>query len=130
MEPVEAAPEEDPPAEISDPPKEEPSNNAEPTVKEFLDSAPADVRAVLNQGLRLQEAQRVSLTSVIKANDGNKFTDEQLAGFDLEQLENMASLTGPLPADYTGVGHPRTPTVNTEDIGIPDMPLVFPVKAA
>lgn len=131
MEPVEAAPIEDP--EAAGAPIVSIVNNAAPTVptvEEFLATAPADVRSVLNQGLALQKQQRMDLTKAIKSNSRNKFSDEQLAGFDLDQLFNMAELAGDLPADFTGNGGPRTPVVNATADETPAMPKVFEVKAA
>lgn len=62
------------------------------TVSEFLATAPPEIQKLLKGALQVQEAKKANLIKEIKSNKANKFTDEQLAGFDLEVLEPMAEL--------------------------------------
>jgi hypothetical protein len=73
----------------------------EQTVEQFLASAPAGIREVLQSGMTMVDRQRTALITKIKANSKNKFSDDQLKGFDLGHLEALAELAEP-PADYRG----------------------------
>lgn len=72
----------------------------------FMNSAPAEFRAVINAGTRALDAKRTDLITKIKANAKNTFTDEELKGMPDVVLEKMASMATPevKPANYGGQG--------------------------
>jgi hypothetical protein len=65
------------------------------SVEDYLANAPAEIRGVLAGALRAEQNRKTHLIGVIKANARNKFSDEQLAGFGLDQLEGLAVLAAP-----------------------------------
>ena len=72
----------------------------------FMNSAPAEFRAVINAGTRALDAKRTDLIGKIKANAKNTFTDDELKGMPDVVLEKMASMAAPevKPANYAGQG--------------------------
>lgn len=72
----------------------------------FMNSAPAEFRAVINAGTRALDAKRTDLIGKIKANAKNTFTDDELKGMPDVVLEKMAGMATPEPAkhDYSGRG--------------------------
>lgn len=72
----------------------------------FMNSAPAEFRAVINAGTRALDAKRTDLISKIKANAKNTFTDDELKGMPDVVLEKMASMAAPevKAPDYSGRG--------------------------
>lgn len=72
----------------------------------FMNSAPAEFRAVINAGTRALDAKRTDLIGKIKANAKNTFTDDELKGMPDVVLEKMASMAAPEPTkhDYSGRG--------------------------
>jgi hypothetical protein len=61
-------------------------------LNEFLQTVPAELRGVLAEGIQMREQRKTTLVGAIKANSRNKFSEEQLNGFDLPVLENLAAL--------------------------------------
>ncbi len=72
----------------------------------FMNSAPAEFRAVINAGTRALDAKRKEQIGKIKANAKNTFTDDELKGMPDVVLEKMASMAAPevKPANYAGQG--------------------------
>ena len=118
------------PLEEADPtPRADPEPNAGPgeepvpmTLEQYIADAPAEVGAVLSEGIRLQEDKRSALVSGVIANEKNSFTKEQLEEMTTPTLENLAKLAG--NEDYSGRGAPRA-QVNDSNAP-PVMPKVFP----
>lgn len=116
-----------------EPEGDEPEGNtpAEPTpeqvtLQSFLEGAPAEIRSVLNEGLRQLDAKRADLIERITANERNRFTSKQLAAMDTAMLENMAEfIVDPAPAqpvfDYSG-RVPGAVVVNQEEDEEPYVP--------
>lgn len=87
--------EETPPASSKAPePKkeEEPEQNKEVTVDEYIANAPEGMRDMLEAGLRAHARQKVGLIEVITKNERNPFTKEQLENKSLAELEGLAQL--------------------------------------
>ena len=58
----------------------------------FLNSAPPEIRAVLNSGLRELDNKRANLITRIIANEQNTFKEDALKGMDVSMLESIAAL--------------------------------------
>jgi hypothetical protein len=84
---------------------------------DYINSAPAPVRAVLNAGMRQLDAKRSELIGKIKANERNTFTDEELMGMPDIILEKFATAVAPAPKspDYSGMGGGFVPNSAGED---------------
>lgn len=75
------------------------------TVDEYIAKAPAEIREVLGNGLRMHRERKSSLVAKIVANERNKFSKEQLAAMSVEDLENIANFAQEVSnADYSGAG--------------------------
>lgn len=96
-------------------------NLKEVTVEEYLAQAPKAVGAFLQSALSLQDKTRNELITNIKANEKNKFSEEQLKSMDLGMLENLAALA--VNEDYSGRGGPRK--IKVEDITAPEPRSLF-----
>lgn len=85
----------------------------------FLNSAPPEIRSVLNAGLRELDGKRASIITVLMANKANKFTEDQLKNMELNVLESIVALI-PVPQDFSG----RSPAlqVNQETAEEPYIP--------
>ena len=103
----------------------EPSTPEPVTLEKYIADAPAEVSAVLSEGIRLQEEKRSTLVAGIIANDKNSFTEDQLKAMGTPALESMAKLAG--VDDYSGRGAPRTQVSNPDSP--PPMPMVFPAPS-
>lgn len=62
------------------------------TLDTYLEAAPPQIQAVLNEGLKALDAKRQLLIDKISAHDGNSFSDEQLKEMETAMLENVAGL--------------------------------------
>ena len=94
------------------------------TLEKYIEDAPAEVGAVLSEGIRLQEEKRSSLIASVIANEKNVFTEDELKVMATPALEGMAKLAG--SEDYSGRGAPRTQT--TDPNAPPPMPKVFEAR--
>ncbi len=107
--------------------------NAVLSMEQHLDSMPTQMRSLMKSGLKLQEAQKVTLITAIKANVGNKFTDTQLDGFDNEFLESLTSLGHVVP-DYSGqalgAGEIRENAGSEDNFAAAPSTIARPVSAA
>ena len=92
------------------------------TLEQYIADAPAEVSAVLSEGIRLQEEKRSALVTGVIANEKNSFTKEQLEEMNTSTLENLAKLAG--NEDYSGRGAPRAQV--SDPNAPPPMPKVFP----
>lgn len=79
--------------------KQEPTANAQPpekkkpvSLQEYVENAPAEIREVLESGVISLNAERVRLIEVIKTNERNPFTDEQLSQMKIDMLQSLATL--------------------------------------
>ena len=77
------------------------------TLVGWLETAPPEVRSVVNAGLRELDNKRDGYMKTILAAETNKFTEPQLKGMDITVLESIVSL---MPAakvavpNYSGMG--------------------------
>ena len=109
----------DPEPVVVEPTVEEPI-----TLEKYIEDAPAEVGAVLSEGIRLQEEKRSALIAGVIANEKNSFTEDELKVMATPTLESMAKLAG--NEDYSGRGAPRTQT--TDPNAPPAMPKVFEAR--
>jgi hypothetical protein len=58
----------------------------------YLQTAPPEVRAVLNAGLRELDNKRSSLIKIVMEQDTNKFTEDSLKEMSVETLESIVAL--------------------------------------
>lgn len=70
-------------------------DDSEKSLEAVLNSAHPQVREVLVNGLSALEANKTKLVKKIMANESNVFTEEQLRGHSMQQLEGIAALAGP-----------------------------------
>jgi hypothetical protein len=81
-----------------------------PTLDVFLETAPAEIRGVLQEAIGIRTQRKTSLIEAIKANSRNTFTDEQLTAFELPQLEGLAALAD-IPS-FAGQGGSESNSLN------------------
>ena len=62
------------------------------TLKGYLETAPDEIRAVLNAGLRELDNKRAGMIAKVIDNERNKFTEDQLKEMDVATLESITSL--------------------------------------
>jgi len=76
------------------------------SMQEFLGTVPREYREIVTSGLKMHAAHKDGLIAKLKANKANRFTDEQLGGFNVEMLENLVALAvEPDPVfNYAGAG--------------------------
>ncbi len=77
--------------------------NKEVTVEEYIAGAPPAVQEVLLNGLNSADAARKGFIKTITANERNVFTEEQLNGMKLAELQRIAQLAGPVPTVNSGL---------------------------
>ena len=98
------------------------------TAAEYIAKAPPEIQGVLNEGVKLQAANRSELIESIKTNKDSSFSDAELQALSTDQLEKLAKMAAPV--DYAMRGGPR-PTANQEDSNlIPPMREIWPRKTA
>lgn len=95
--------------------KPEPKVNAEDDdltkqAEDFMKSAPDHVKRVWNWGAKKLEQEKTDLTGKILACPNNKFTEDQLNGMEMDQLEGIAAL---IPAEEK-----PEPTANSNFYGM------------
>lgn len=103
--------------------EDEPTANAA-TPEEFIASAPKEIQEVLQEGLRMQSAEKSELIKQLKDSKRCDFSDAQLKGMSIGDLRSLAKLAD-VP-DYTGrAGQPRTQAAPVDDNKAPPAPKVF-----
>jgi hypothetical protein len=109
-----------------------PVANAKPvTAKEYIEQAPAEIQRVLRNGLSSYEAEKSRLIGIIKTNEKNPFSDEQLKSKDLDELRGIAVLASNKKEDkpaevlgssiFSGQGDPVVNTAKVEPMNLPVM---------
>lgn len=73
------------------------------TVESYIASAPPEIQAVLNAGIRSAQAEKTTLVARIKAAKANPFTEEQLNAKSNEELRQLAAFAGVEPVKETQV---------------------------
>jgi hypothetical protein len=94
------------------------------TAEQFIAAAPEGIRETLMDGYRASQQRRAALITALKGTGRNKFTDEQLASFSTDHLQNLAELaTVPVatlvPANYALRGVPQPEPVSEDVIEAP-----------
>jgi hypothetical protein len=73
------------------------------TVDEYIANAPAEIREVLTNGLRMHRTRKAEVVKSILDNKQNSFSQQELEDMDIAILERMLKLAV-ADADYTGSG--------------------------
>ena len=97
------------------------------TLAEFLDGAPSEVRAVLNEGMDALNAEKAKLVQQLMAVPTNPFAETDLNNMPLANLRNLVALAGPQRADseggptidYSGQGVAPTGNAGEEPLEMP-----------
>lgn len=92
LEPVDAAPpagEEEEEEEVDTDP---PAGEGPRDVTQFLESAPADVRAVLESGMKMRNNRRSEQIKALTGTGRCSFTEDELKAFSDTQLDNLVAL--------------------------------------
>ncbi len=93
------------------------------TPEQFLETAPPEVREVLNESLQLREVKRNTFIEQLIANKNCEFSNEDLSAMPNKDLERLVRLMG-VEADYSGQG--GSTLKSQEDANaIPPTPQVF-----
>lgn len=90
------------------------------TAEEYVQQAPAEIREVLEAGLKANKEQRDAVIKALKETGRCTFTDEQLAAKNLNELKALAALAKvpsfagavAAPSEKTGDKAPDMPTIN------------------
>ena len=89
------------------------------TFEQLLANASPELQESVQHGQKMFINRKNILVEGIKANENNKFSDEQLNAFDIDTLENMASLMGgkkePVTNFGLGLGESNVTTNKTEE---------------
>jgi hypothetical protein len=100
-----------------------PAPVARPTIAQFLEAAPPELAAVINQGLSVLKEKKDSIIKGLQSTNRCKFTVEQLNAMDVTVLEQLAELAS-IPS-YQGQN--PAPREITDNEAIPSMPpLIIP----
>ena len=97
--------------------------------EEYIQQAPAEIREVLNEGLRMHREQKDALIKALKANENCIFTEDQLKAKDISELMALVKLAK--IENYGGRAIPGV-MLNTHNVDkIPEPPKVSDrIKAA
>ena len=95
--------------------------NATPTpvtVEQYIDAAPAEMKEVLANSLKLHNNKRAKLVAEIKSNGANQFDDAALTAMNMATLESVHALASATPnVDYSGQGGgPRANGGNNDNV--------------
>jgi hypothetical protein len=116
MVPEEPKANEDPTPPAGEEPPAPVVEKAEPTVNEYVASAPKEIQEVLTEALHNAAQRRADLVKEITSNKANTFTKEALTGMTINQLVGIAAIaraavpTKPSPS-YVG----QAPVANVSD---------------
>lgn len=70
----------------------EPTEKKPQTLNEYVGNAPPEIREMLVSGLSTLADRRMRLIEVIKANERNVFTDDELKDMKIDMLQSLATL--------------------------------------
>lgn len=115
--PAESENEKAPESEEGDPPPV--------TAAEYIAKAPTEIQGVLNQGMKLQAAERSELIESIMTNKDSSFSVEELQSMSTEHLDKMSKMAS--PTDYTLRGGPKS-NVREDSNLVPPMKEIWPRK--
>lgn len=77
------------------------------SVNEYIEQAPAEIREVLNSGIKMHAEKKEALIAQIKKVPTNTFDDTFLKAQSLDMLEQLAKLASVPTESYAGMGAPR-----------------------
>ena len=101
------------------------------TMEEYIQSAPEGIRETLIQAHANLQAERGELIEGLKANKQNQFTEDELKGKSLNELDKLVALAAGQVMEenkQTFAGRGARPSVNTDDNTPPAMPRLFEKK--
>jgi hypothetical protein len=99
------------------------------TLAAYLDEAPPEVRAVLNQGLKMVNERKEAIIKGLKSTNRLKIEDARLQSMSIEDLEALAELAN-IPV-FNGRNPPDLQIVDNASEGFaPSMPPLIPAKTA
>lgn len=93
------------------------------TVEQFISAAPAEIQAVLQEGMRVQTERRTAVVKALQETGRCQFTEDQLSAMTLENLEKLQTLAS-VPT-FQGQGVPRVIVNNASREEAPTPPRVF-----
>lgn len=91
------------------------STTATPTEEEWMRTAPASVRTLVETARKKETAQKTTLVTQLKAAQ-KIYSEADLNAMTIEQLEKVAALANIEPVDYGGMGFPRAAAEGTTDV--------------
>ncbi len=97
------------------------------TTAEYIAQAPAEVREVLQESMKLHADKKASLVANLKANDRCDYTEDELKAMSVGDLERLAKLAN-VPVTYAPPSAPRTNA--SDDSKAPAPLLVFEQKTS
>jgi hypothetical protein len=97
------------------------------TAAEYIAQAPAEVREVLQESLRLHAEKKASLITNLKATERCDYTEDELRAMSVRDLERLVKLAS-VPVTYAPPSAPRTNMV--DDRWAPPPPQAFEIKRA
>lgn len=101
------------------------------TVNAYLDGAPAELREVLESGLRMHNQRKAELVDSLKSNSRCDFSEDELNSMSMTVLERTAKLAQvPSYAGQTGPRTNATATTTSDQNSVPKPLEAFPRKAA
>lgn len=100
------------------------------TVDEYLKTAPAEIRSLVERQKKQDEARKAVLLGQLKTAQ-SEYTEDELKAMDVDSLERLARVAKiEAPADYRGRGVPRAAEDNTTDVFLnPPDPYAIALKA-
>lgn len=97
------------------------------TAAEYIAQAPAELQEVLGESLRLHSQQKTKLVEALKANANCDYTEDELKGMSLKDLQRLSKLSGAdAPVDYSGQSGPRAHTAPASEQFTPVSVHAFP----
>lgn len=95
------------------------------TTEDFIASAPDEMRQVLNSGLKMHREKKAGIIKALTSNTRCDFTEEELEGRDVDELEKLAKIAN--VGDFTGRGLQVVHNDAADDTP-PVAPVAFPLN--
>lgn len=105
---------------------EEESTEEPVSLQAYIEKAPAEMRDMLESGMRMHNEKKEKLLGSLKKNSKCKFTEDELKEKSLGELEKLASLAG-VETDFSARPAPKS-HMSADDGSIPAPPKLFSKK--
>ena len=102
------------------------AQNQPTTLEQHIANMPPELQEVMNESLRLHNRRKETLVSALRANDRCDFSEAELQGMKVQELERLAKLAN-VPT-YAGAAPATSPTANSESENAPAPMVAFPVN--